>query len=255
MRLVIGGLRRLLAAPGLWLGSWVGLAALAWVVGAQVQFLTVAAVEPFDALDLDRVVFGLVDVLGDHRDVGAGLAVAVLAGTLVSGLAWTLLSPLVIARLAGHTGARALGGQALAGLPGVVVQSLWHLLLRAVLMVVVLISVQPLPVAVTWVAGTLTWLVAGVALDATRVAVVEHEAAPWHIKTAWRGLVRVVKRPRMLVPGVLLGLGQLAVSGTILWLALAGLGTGSVWIPRLLALVSVGLGLWRVGIVVEDATE
>ncbi len=252
MSVILGGLRRLLGAPGWWLGAWLGVAAIAGVVGAQVQVLAAAAVGPFDVLDLERALFGIVDVLRIDRAVGPGLVVTVLAGGLVAGVAWLVLSPLVIARLAGHRG-RELGAQAVAGLPGVLVQSAWHVLLRGGLMVVVGLSLRPLPDAVGWVSGTLAWLVAGVALDATRVAVVEREAARWHIKTAWRGLVHVVRRPSVLVPGVLLGLGQLATSGAILWLALAGLGTGSIWAARLLTLVSVGLGLWRLGIVVEDA--
>jgi hypothetical protein len=250
---VIGGLRRVIGAPGLWLACWLGLAAMAWVVGWQAQLLVAAAVGPFDALDLGRVVFGIADVLRVHPELAVGTATAVLAGGLASGIAWTMVSPVVIARLAGRTGLRDVGAVALAGLPGVVVQSLWHAVLRAVLVAVVVMSAQPLPQWGIWVLAGAAWLVAGVALDATRVAVVEGEASPWHVKTAWRGFVRVAKRPWVLVPGVLLGLGPLVIGAAIVWLSLAGLGSGSAWAGRVLALVSVGLGLWRIGIVVEDA--
>jgi hypothetical protein len=253
MGVIVGGVRRVIAAPGLWLGCWIGLTAIAWVVGMQVQLLAAAAVGPFDALDLRRVVFGLADVLRVHPEVGVGSELAVVVGGLVSAVAWMVLSPVVIARLAGHTRWREIGARGLGGLPAVVVQSLWHLVIRAVLMLAVVVSVQPLPGAVGWMFVGVVWLVAGVALDATRVAVVEHEAAPWHVKTAWRGFVRVARRPAVLVPGVVLGLGQVAISAAIVWVALAGLGSGSAWVPRILALLSVGLGLWRVAIVVEDA--
>jgi hypothetical protein len=251
---VLGGLRRVIAAPGLWLGCWAAVAAMAWVVGACVQFVAAAAVGPFDALDLGRAVFGVLDVLRVHPEVGIAVAMAVAVGSLASTVGWTVVSPLVIARLAEPRGARELGGRALAGLPAVIVQSGWHLLMRAALMVAVLLSVRPLPDVVVWVVCGLVWLGAGVALDATRVAVVEHEAAPWHVKTAWQGFVRVVKRPRVLVPGVVLGAGQLAIGGVIVWMALAELGSGSAWAARGLALFGVGLGLWRVAIVVVDAT-
>lgn len=250
---VIGGARRVIGAPGLWLACWLALAAMAWVVGGQVTFLVAAAVGPFDALDLERLVFGLGDVLHVHPELVTGIATAVLIGGMVSALGWLLVSPVVIARLAGRTTLQDVGGTALAGLPAVVVQSLWHAVLRAVLVAVVLMSAQPLPAWIVWVLVGLVWLAAGVALDATRVSVVEGDAARWHVKTAWRGFVRVAKRPRVLVPGVLLGVGQVVVSAAIVWLALRGLGSGTVWGVRVLALVSVGLGLWRVGIVVEDS--
>lgn len=255
MSVVLGGLRRLVGAFGLWLACWLGLSAMAWVVGRQVRILVAAAVGPFDALDLGRVVFGLVDVLRVHPELASGTATAVLTGGLVSGIAWTVASPVVIARLAGRTSLRDVGATALAGLPAVVVQSLWHAVLRAVLVAVVLMSAQPLPQWAIAVLLGIAWLSAGVALDATRVAVVEGDAAPWHVKTAWRGLVRVAKRPWVLVPGVLLGLGQLAIGAAIVWLALAGLGVGSAWGGRALALLSVGLGLWRIAIVVDDAAR
>lgn len=254
MSRAIGGLRRLLGAPGLWLGTWVGLWIVARLVAVVAEAPVAAAVGPYDALDRDAVLFGLIDVLRLHPAASAGLVAAVLGGALVSGVAWLLLSPLVIARLAGHRTAAALGARALAGLPGVVVQSLWHALLRGALVLAMVMAMRSLPGPVMWIAVGLGWLVTGVALDASRVAVVEHAAAPWHPKTAWRGLVRVIKRPAVLLPGVLLGLGQLLVSGVILWLALAGLGGGAPWGPRLLALVSVGLGLWRVAVVVDDAS-
>lgn len=250
---VVGGARRVIGAPALWLGCWVALTAMAWIVGGQVTFLVAAAVGPFDALDLGRAVFGIADVLRVHPELVTGTATAVVVGGMASAIGWLLVSPVVIARLAGRKELRDVGATALAGLPAVAVQSLWHAVLRAVLVAVVLMSAQPLPEWMIWGLVGLVWLAAGVALDATRVAVTEGDAAPWHIKTAWRGFVRVAKRPRVLVPGVLLGIGQVVVSAAIVWLALRGLGSGTVWGARLLALVSVGLGLWRVGIVVEDS--
>jgi hypothetical protein len=250
---VLGGLRRLLAAPGLWLGCWLALVAIAWGVGVQVQIVAAATVGPFDALDLERVVFGVADVLQVHPALMSGIATAVTGGGLVSAIGWLVVSPLVIARLAGSKSAPELGAKALAGLPGVVVQSLWHAVLRALLIAVVLMSARPLPEWGVWVIVGAVWLAAGVALDATRVAVVEHGAAPWHVRTAWRGFVRVARRPRVLVAGVVLGGVQVGIGVGIVWISLAGLGSAGAWVPRVLALVSVGVGLWRVGIVVEDA--
>jgi len=256
MSRVIGGLRRLLAAPGLWLGTWIAVAFIAGLVGIRMRFVVAAAVGPFDALDLDRVLFATLDVVRDHPSLSTGLVTSVLASAIVGAISWTLLSPLVIARLAGVPPRpwSEVGSLALTKIPAVVVQSLWHLLMRVALMLAVLLSVQPLPAWVAWFIGGITWLVTAVALDATRVAVVEHDAAPWHIRSTWRGFTRVVRRPGLLIPCALLTLGQLAITATILWLALSGYGHASMWPVRLLALASIGLGLWRVATVIEDSS-
>ncbi len=253
MTRIVGGLRRIATAPGLWLSTWIGLVFIAALAGIQMRMMVAAAIEPFDVLDRGRVLFSLLDVLRAHPELSSHLLVSVLAGAAISGIAWTGLSPLLIARLAGSRPWSELGARATAHLPAVVVQSLWHLLLRAVLMVVVGFSVQALPEMWALGTGLLVWLVAGVALDATRVAVVEHGAPPFHVRSAWRGFVRTIRRPGLLVPCAALAAVQLAVSLGVLWLALRGLGSGTPWIPRLMALVSVGLGLWRLGIIVEDA--
>ncbi|MCA9709055.1 MAG: hypothetical protein KDK70_24635 [Myxococcales bacterium] len=228
MSAVAGGLRRLLAAPGLWVGAWLGLAALAFVSGRLVGVVVSAAVVPFDALRADHLIFGLLDVLEDHPAAAAAMAVTLAASTLISALGWMLLSPLGIARLADRTRDWAeVGGRALRTLPAVVVQTLWHGVLRALLVLAVLLTVQPLPGVVAWGLLGLAWVVAGVALDATRVAVVEHDAAPFHVRTAVRGFLYAVRRPRLLLPCSLMSLGQLAITAAGLWLAvLQGQGQG-----------------------------
>ncbi|MEM7153077.1 MAG: hypothetical protein AAF799_09545 [Myxococcota bacterium] len=255
MSRLIGGLRRTLGAPGWWLGGWLWMAAVAGLIGWQIQMLTVAALKSFDALDTSRMLFGVVDVLRDHPAVGAGLATSAIASLVLGAITWTLLSPLLIVRLAGPRPWSELGGRALSGLLPVLVQSVWHLLLRALLMAIVVVSVMAAPPIVLWILGPLVWMLCGVAQDATRVAVVEHGAAPWSVRSTVQGLGRVVRRPGLLIPCLLLSLGQVVIMGTILWMALAGLTTGSLWGVRLLSALSVGLGLWRVATVVEDAAQ
>ncbi|MCA9651883.1 MAG: hypothetical protein H6712_28745 [Myxococcales bacterium] len=255
MSRVLGGLFRVLRAPGLWLGLWLGVTAVAGLVGIHMRAVVAATLGPFTALDLDHVLFNTFDVVRDHPALVSELIVSVVGSATLGALVWTLLAPLLIARLAQPRSWSELGGRAFSRLPTVLVQSLWHLPLRLLLLLVVGLSTRTLPPLVTWSALGLAWLVAGVALDATRVAVVEHDAAPWHIRSAWRGLVRAVRRPGLLGPCVLLGIGQLALTATILWLALAGFGHASPWPARLLALLGVGLGLWRIAIIVQDAAD
>ena len=255
MSRVIGGLRRLLGAPGWWLAAWLWMAIVAGLIGWQVQLLTVATLQSFDVLDPARRLFGVIDVLRDNPAIGAGLATSAIASVLLGAVTWTLLSPLLIVRLTGSRPWSELGSRALSGLAPVLVQSLWHLLMRALLMLLVVVSVISAPPIVLWILGPLVWFISGAAQDATRVAVVEHGAAPWHIRSAIQGLGRVLRRPKLLVPCVVLSAGQLAITGTIMWMALAGLSAGSLWGVRLLSVLSVGLGLWRIATVVEDAAQ
>lgn len=252
MSRALGGLRRLVQAPVLWIATWVLVVTVAGVAGVRIRAVVATALHPFDALDLDRVVFATIDALRDHPGIGAEVLVSLITSGVVGALTWTVLSPLLITRLGGKRPLAELGARALSKLPPVVVQSLWHLVLRALLVLAVVLS---LPASTLWLALPLAWLLAGVALDATRVAVVEHDAASWHPRTAWRGLVRAVRRPGLLLPCMLLGLAQLGITAAILWLALSGYGAASLWPARALALVSVGLGLWRIGTVVEDAAS
>lgn len=243
-------LRRVGATPGLWLGTWVGLVALAGLAGLVVREVTAAAVLPFGTLDPSHLIAGLAEVLGEHRAVTLAVTLGGIGPGIVAAGAWALLFPVAVARLAGRDWPEATA-RAVATLPGVLVQSLWHLPLRAALVLVVAMSVQPLPVAVAGGLLAAVWLVCGVCLDVSRVAVVEHGASPYHPRTAWRGLVTAVRSPWLLLPCALLALAQLALSATLLWLAVAGLAGGSTWPPRLAALLSVGLGLWRIATVVE----
>ncbi len=253
MSRIVAGFRRVATAPGLWIGAWAGMAFVAGLVGLHIRFVVASAVGAFDVLDRSRVVFSTLDIMRARPAVGSELELSVLAATLSSAILWTVLSPLLIARLAGPRTWSELGGRALGSLPGVLVQSLWHLLLRAVLLVIAVLCAGLIAESSVPLTFIVVWVLSGVALDAARVAVVEHDAAPFHIRTAWRGFVTLVRRPGMWVPCVGLSLIQLATSALILWLAVRGYGSASAWIPRLLALGTVGLGLWRLAIVVEDA--
>ncbi len=249
-----GGLRRLLANPGLWFGTWIGLIVAAAVVGALVRAIVASAVVPFGVLHPGRVLYGLAEVLAEQPAVATAVAVAVVSSAVLSALAWLLLSPLCIARLAGRPWPEA-AGRAMQTLPAVLVQSLWHGVLRVAVLVALGLTVQPLPAVVAWPLLAVGWLMLGVALDITRVAVCEHDAAPFHIRSAWQGLVQAARRPGLTLPCALLSLGQLLLAALLLWLALLGLESGSTVLPRLVSLVSVGLGLARLATVVEHQHE
>ncbi|MEM9459754.1 MAG: hypothetical protein AAGF11_36595 [Myxococcota bacterium] len=244
------GLGRVLAAPELWLGTWLGLVLWASLLGWIVQSVVAAAVMPFGAMEPDHVIFGLLDVLGEHRGAAATVLAALSVSGALSAVIWLVLAPVVIARLSDEGSWSQVGARALPELPAVLVQTLWHGVLRALLVLAVLLSVQPLPAAVGWSLLGLGWLWCTVALDAARVAVVEHGAAPFHVRSAAQGFVYTIRRPALLLPCALMSLGQWLITATALWLSLAGIVDGTPWGPRGLAALSVGLGLWRVATMV-----
>lgn len=250
MNALRGGLRRLLANPGLWIGTWIGLVLGAALVGGLVRAIVASAVVPFGVLHPGRVLYGLAEILAEHPAVATTVVVGIVSSAVLSGLAWLLLSPLCIARLAGRPWPEA-AARAMQTLPAILVQSLWHLVLRIVVLLALLLTVQPLPPLVAWPLMAVGWVMMGVALDITRVSVCEHDAAPFHIRSTWRGVVQAVRRPGLTLPCALLSIGQLLLAGGLLWLALVGLESGSTWLPRLITLVSVGLGLGRIATVVE----
>lgn len=244
------GLMRVLETPGLWLGTWLGLVLGASLLGWIVQLVVAAAVMPFGALEPSHLIYGLLEVLGEHRGTAATVLAALAVGGALSAMIWLLLAPVIIARLAHEGSWSQVGSRALRGLPAVLVQTLWHGVLRALLVLAVLLSVQPLPAVVGWGLLGLCWLWCTVALDAARVAVMEQAAAPLHVRSAAQGFVYTIRRPALLLPCALMSLGQLAITVTSLWLALAGMADGTSWGPRGLAALSVGLGLWRVATMV-----
>lgn len=254
LRPLSGGLRRLVGAPLLWLTLVVVLAVVAHVAGLRIQMVVATALGPFDVLDLDRVLFGTADAIRDHTAIAGAVEMALLSSAVLSVIVWTLLSPAIITRLEGRAPLAELGGRILSMAAPVVVQSLWHLLLRALVMGALGLLVQPLPPLGYWLVLALGWCLCTAALDVTRVQLVLHDSARWHVRTALSGLRTAATRPTILIPSLLLSALQWGLVALTLWLALRSFGGGSAWVARLLSGVTVGLGLWRIGVVVEGLT-
>ncbi len=246
-----GALRRLFGAPGLVALVWLAQLAVALAVGSTVQRMGAAAVGPYTPPIDDHLLSRLIELTSDHPSIVAGLGLSLSITAVGSVLAWTLVVGLVIGRLDGTTERAALGATWLRTLPGVIATSLWHLLLRGVLLVVVAISIGALPGVAKVVALAIVTCVAALALDIARVHVVLHGERGVHPVTALWAFVAAGRTPRLLGAAVLLGLIQLGCAAAILHLGLVGLdGSSLLWAGRLLALVGVVVGLLRLTLVV-----
>ncbi len=134
--------------------------------------------------------------------------------------------------------------------------SLWHLVLRAVLLAVAGAAAAPL--LTTWWGPAGVLLLAIVlavcicALDLARCDVVLHGARRFHPQTAWRGFRHAAGRPAVLARSMLLSFGQWTCAVAVVLAAFAGLHGGpAIWLARGLAISGLILGLIRLAVAVE----
>jgi hypothetical protein len=248
---MILALRRVMSAPGFIAVVWLFHVAIAAAIGVFVHATIDQAIAPHEIADDGRRLFALLDVLTDHRGIVAGFSAAALAGAIASACAWTLLSGLLVVRLSGERDPGAIASRWVSTLPAVVVQSIWHLVLRGLLVFAVLTAAGSLPRMLSWPLLVLAWSVSIVALDAARASVVLTDARPFHPRTAAAALLAVVRTPRRFAGAVLLAALQLVVLVSAPYVAVAWLGAPIVpTVVRGLALVAAVLGLWRLCTVV-----
>jgi hypothetical protein len=250
---MIHALRRVLRMPGWIAAVWLGQLALAAAVGSLVAAAVDAALAGHGTVADGRILYALADLGLDRPSLPATAIVASLMGGLAGAFAWMLLVGGVIARIADA------GGPARAwwrAMPAVIVQSLWHAVLRALLLFVAMTSASALPAAAGWPLLLVAWVLGVVALDVARARVVLERAAPWSPKTAALALVDSVRAPRRYA-----GAWALALLSTLLplgmaYVALASLGaTAAPTFVRGLSLVAILVGFWRLALVVDAEPE
>lgn len=248
----MSALRRVTRAPGLLVALWLIQLAVAAAVGFELRQSVGAALGGFAVLADGRLLFNLIDLLGDHPTIGRQLVTSSMGTAVVGVVLWTTLSGGIITRLATATSWQATAAASVRWLPAMIVTSLWHLLLRAVLVGVVVGVTYAAPRLVAVPLIALFAMISTCALDIARVHVVLHGARSFHIKTAFGGFVAAFRNPVLLAKSVALNLGQHACLAAILGIAAFGLGAnGTMLAIRPLALVSLLLGLWRIGVVVS----
>lgn len=248
---MIEALRRVLRAPGVLAVVWLLHVAIAATIGLVVHAAIDEAIRPHAIADDGRRLFALLDVLQDHKSVVAAFSTATVAAAVGAALSWTLLSGLLVTRLSGERRRDVVIERFVATLPAVIVQSGWHLVLRALLVFAVLAIAGSLPRFLSWPLLVLAWTISIVALDRVRAEVVLGDARRYHPRTAAAALLAVVRTPRAFAGPVLLAVVQLALLVAVPYAAVAMLGRPLVpAATRGLALLATFVGLWRLSAVV-----
>jgi hypothetical protein len=248
----MSSLKRVTSAPGLVVALWLVEIGIAAFVGYSARQAVAAALGGYSVLGDGHLLFAIADLLIDHPAVASQIVSSAIGSAVLGVVLWTILAGGIVSRLAGVVGWERLTAASARWLPAIVVTSLWHLLLRGILVAAVMLGTAALPRMVTAPILALVVLVCTCALDISRVHVVQHGARGFHIRTAWMGFVQAVRHPALLGKSVALSLCQWACVVAIFAVAGFGLGTvGTLLLARPLALLSLLFGLWRIAVVVE----
>ncbi len=255
--MLIQAVARVARAPGL----IIGVVALHLALAAWIGFSTRSVLESnmgrYALIDNQKLWFTLIELVGGAPGLLKPTG-HMITGSALFGLAfWTLLAAGILHRLRSPTPLPRLAAAAVRGVPGVVVVTIWHLLIRAVLLGVTAAAVKPLLKDDSW--GPAGVLILGLvfalctcALDLARCDVVLHGARRFHVKTAWRGVLHALRRPTVLALSVLLSFGQWACVAAVVLTAFVGLhDEPATWLARALAILGLLLGLTRLAVAVE----
>ena len=240
---------------GLILGQWIAAKLAAMPVVAAVASAIDGYAPGTRPAAYERILAVVVELVIAQPSVAAAMVTSVVSVAILSAIVWTLAAGGVITRYSLATpGVRpsleAVGGQWLRTLPSVIVQTAWHLLLRAVVVVVAVTAVDSLPQSLGWAVIGITLLLATVALDLARVGAVTGVARPYHPATAARAFMVALRTPSLLVPAGLLALAGWLATGTTLMAGLWALSDPSwLWVARACSAVGLVLGLTRIAFV------
>jgi hypothetical protein len=209
---------------------------------------------PHWPVDDGHPLFAVVELLQANPPLATLLAGSTIVTAGLGAVVWMLLSGALITRLHGERDPQGIGSAWLASLPRVIVTSGWHLLVRAVVLLVVVVATSTLGSTPLLIALILALLISSGALDVARVHVVLHDAPGYHPKTALRAFGLLLKRPRVLASFAGLWLVQIGIAGSIAVLGLRGLGSDAMMLgARAAALAGTFIGLWRLAVVVHAA--
>ncbi len=245
----MNALRRIVRAPDL--VALVLVAGLApGLLARQVATMSArAAMGPFDVLRDGHDLAYLVELLAAHPSVGLAIAGPAAAGGLLAALAMLVLTGGLVARLEGRGG---FGGAVTGALAPVLVQSLYHAVLRVVFLGLVFLAAGPAP---AWISAASLAVAYGLcvhAFDVTRVRACR-AADRYHPRLAFRAFMDVLSRRGLFSAGavalVLLG-GAAALAGAFAGLSGDG-SAASTAAVRMLAGTGMFLGLWRLSVAVE----
>lgn len=246
-------LRRVLGAPGLWIGLAAAQLLLASAVALPVTVMVGAAMGPFSIEAPQLLLPPIAELMIDNPSLLVALAAALATSALLSGLLWILLGAGIIRRLHRPASASETIAAAVRHLPGMAALSAYHGLLRGLLVIFAAANNE----LIRGVVLVLGWTLCTAAIDLARSEVVVAGAKGYHPKTVLRAIGRVFSRPKLWLGSALLTLTGLAISVAILAIAVHSFGDAGVAIygARALAALGVGVALWRVAIAVGAAEE
>lgn len=250
----MNALKRVFGAPGLVVTLWALQLLVAWHLATPVRVAAKAAMGEYAWIDDGHLMSALVELFANDPAVVALMAENAIVASILGLVFWALAYGAVIRRLSGKTGPSELAAASVRFLPGVVAQTAWLGIVRAIPIAIAAAAATKLP-ALAVVIGVITTAITVVAADIARVGVVLHEARPLHPLTALRALRKTLVRPRLLAAAGALAVVQMLVPLVALQLVLSDAGgSGSIWLARLLAFGGLVIGLWRIALVV-DATD
>lgn len=245
----MSALRRVLAAPWLWLALAGLQLALAAGVAAPLRAVLRAAMGPFTIGDETQLLGPLFELLAHNPAVSAAL----LASIAVSGALGLLLAPLlagaVVSRLAGPCSPGEQARVSLVQFPAMLVIAIYGLILRGLLaLVAAALGTVHVGLQTATIAASLG--LCALVVDLARARVILGGAPGFHPRSFIRAISEV--SPGLWLRSTLLSAAQWIVTLGILLVAVHGMGTAwAPWLVRGLAVLGTGFGLWRIAVAVE----
>ncbi|RMG97282.1 MAG: hypothetical protein D6705_09020 [Deltaproteobacteria bacterium] len=247
----MNALRRLLAAPSLIVLAVAAGLLPALAAGAFARRSAALALGPFATLDDGHLLAYVVEMVADHPSVVLPATTVPAAAAVVPAVLLFALTGGIVERLRGRAG---FGAAVFGALPAVLVQGVYHLVLRAVFLLLVFLAVGPAPKAVAYPLLGLAYLLSLHASDVTRVRATDATAGRFHPRLAFAAFREVLTRkPAATATAVGLGFATLVAAAAAGYLAVAGAPTPPV-AARGIAAVGMCIGLWRLAVAVERET-
>lgn len=248
----MNALRRLLAAPLLWLGLCalqLGLArALAVPIALLVRASLGAKLWPYS----DRLPVALVELFSGEPSLAVALSIAATASAILGLVLGLIVGGGALGRLAGRRGAPEFARACLAHLPALALIAVYGLVLRLLLAFTAhAIAGGKAAVELALLALLLTFSTCVVDLASARRVVRGDRGI--HPREFLRACASVARTPRLWLASGALTLVRWALLISVALVAVHGLSAGwSIWAARGLACLACFAGLWRLAVAVEQ---
>jgi hypothetical protein len=233
-------------------GICVGELVIAAVTASTIRS-HVTSVMTEHAIPDDHVLYAVAELSSLHPELATAIILALAISTAVGGALWTLLAPLLLLRLArGDDEDAPLGEPWIRRLPGALATTAWHLGLRVAFVLVAGSGLAALPPVAAAVLGFVVILVATVALDLSRVAVVLDQAHGISPRSAIEGFRRMAPQWRAATAMAAIAAAQWALAIVAVVVAVRTGGAGLA-VARATAAAATCLGVFRLAIAAGTA--